>query len=79
MRRTAVELDPTVSVFLLYTFCVPFSVTLSHGGRTGHRSGRARPAAHLCSPQEKKMVASYVIKAVTLTRNYGIQVEFNIS
>ena len=31
------------------------------------------------SPQEKKMVASYIIKAVTLTRNYGIQVEFNIS
>lgn len=31
------------------------------------------------SPQEKKMVASYLIKAVTLTRNYGIQVEFNIS
>ena len=31
------------------------------------------------SPQEKKMVAFYLIKAVTLTRNYGIQVEFNIS
>ena len=31
------------------------------------------------SPQEKKMVASYLVKAVTLTRNYGIQVEFNIS
>ena len=31
------------------------------------------------SPQEKKMVASYIIKAVTLTRDYGIQVEFNIS
>ena len=31
------------------------------------------------SPQEKKMVASYIIKAVTLTRNYGIQVEFNLS
>lgn len=33
----------------------------------------------LASPQEKKMVASYIIKAVTLTRGYGIQVEFNIS
>lgn len=31
------------------------------------------------SPQEKKMVASYLIKAVTLTRDYGIKVEFNIS
>lgn len=31
------------------------------------------------SPQEKKMIASYMIKAVTLTRGYGIQVEFNIS
>ena len=31
------------------------------------------------STQERKMVASYLIKAVTLTRNYGIQVEFNIS
>ena len=31
------------------------------------------------SPEEKKMVASYMIKAVTLTRNYGIQIEFNIS
>lgn len=30
-------------------------------------------------PEEKRMVASYVIKAVTLTREYGIQVEFNIS
>ncbi len=28
---------------------------------------------------EKKMVASYLIKAVSLTRDYGIQVEFNIS
>lgn len=28
---------------------------------------------------EKKMIASYIIKAVTLTRDYGIQVEFNIS
>ena len=26
-----------------------------------------------------KMVASYVMKAVTLTRDYGIQIEFNIS
>ncbi len=31
------------------------------------------------SLQEKKMIASYIIKAVTLTRDYGIQVEFNIS
>lgn len=31
------------------------------------------------SPQEKKMITSYIIKAVTLTRGYGIQVEFNIS
>ena len=31
------------------------------------------------SPQEKKIIASYIIKAVTLTRDYGIQVEFNIS
>lgn len=31
------------------------------------------------SPQEKKMIASYLIKAVTLTRGYGIRVEFNIS
>ena len=31
------------------------------------------------SPEEKRMVASYIIKAVTLTRGYGIQVEFNIS
>lgn len=31
------------------------------------------------STQEKKMIASYLIKAVTLTRSYGIQVEFNIS
>lgn len=31
------------------------------------------------SPQEKKMIASYMIKAVRLTRGYGIQVEFNIS
>lgn len=31
------------------------------------------------SPAEKRMVASYIIKAVTLTRDYGIQVEFNIT
>lgn len=31
------------------------------------------------SPEEKRMVASYIVKAVTLTRDYGIQVEFNIS
>lgn len=31
------------------------------------------------SREEKKMVASYMIKAVTLTRDYGIQIEFNIS
>lgn len=31
------------------------------------------------SPEEKRVVASYIIKAVTLTRDYGIQVEFNIS
>lgn len=31
------------------------------------------------SPEEKKMVVSYLIKAVTLTRDYGIQVEFNLS
>lgn len=31
------------------------------------------------SPQEKKMITSYIVKAVTLTRGYGIQVEFNIS
>ena len=28
---------------------------------------------------EKKVIASYLIKAVTLTRGYGIQVDFNIS
>lgn len=28
---------------------------------------------------EKKVIASYLIKAVTLTRDYGINVEFNIS
>ena len=31
------------------------------------------------SIEEKKMIASYLIKAVTLTRDYGIQVEFNMS
>lgn len=31
------------------------------------------------SPEERRMVAAYVIKAVTLTRNYGIEIEFNIS
>lgn len=31
------------------------------------------------SLEERKMVASYMIKAVTLTRDYGIQIEFNIS
>lgn len=30
-------------------------------------------------PAEKKMIASYLIKAVTLSRDYGIQVEFNVS
>lgn len=28
--------------------------------------------------EEQKMIASYLIKAVTLTRDYGIQIEFNI-
>ena len=31
------------------------------------------------SVEEKKMVASYLIKAVTLTRDYGIRIEFNVS
>ena len=31
------------------------------------------------SIDEKKVIASQLIKAVTLTRNYGIQIEFNIS
>ena len=31
------------------------------------------------SIEEKKMVASYLIKTVTLTRDYGIQIEFNVS
>ena len=32
-----------------------------------------------CSIEEKKMVASYLIKAVTLTWDYGIRIEFNMS
>ena len=31
------------------------------------------------SIEEKKMIASYLIKAVSLTQDYGIQVEFNVS
>lgn len=31
------------------------------------------------SQEEKRMVAAYIIKAVMLTRDYGIQVELNIS
>ena len=31
------------------------------------------------SIEEKKMIASYLIKAVTLTRDYGIEVEFSVS
>ena len=31
------------------------------------------------SLEEKRMVVSQIIKAVTITRNYGIQVDFNIS
>lgn len=31
------------------------------------------------SLEEKRMIASYIIRAVTLTRNYGINIEFNIS
>lgn len=31
------------------------------------------------SIEEKKMIVSYLIKAVTLTRDYGVQVEFNMS
>ncbi len=31
------------------------------------------------SLDEKRAVAAHIIKAVTLTRDYGIQVEFNIS
>jgi site-specific DNA recombinase len=28
---------------------------------------------------ERKLIASHLIKAVTLTRGYGIQIDFNIS
>lgn len=31
------------------------------------------------SPEEKRMIASYIIKAVTLSRGYDIQIELNIS
>ncbi len=31
------------------------------------------------SPEEKKIVASYLIKAVTLSRGYELQVEFQIN
>lgn len=31
------------------------------------------------SPAERKLIASHLIKAVTLTRGYGIQIDFNIS
>ncbi len=31
------------------------------------------------SMDEKKVIAGYLVKAVTLTRDYGIQIEFNIS
>ena len=31
------------------------------------------------SVEEKKMIASYLIKAVTVSRDYGIQIDFNIS
>lgn len=31
------------------------------------------------SPEEKKVIASYIIKAVTVARNYDIQIEFNIN
>lgn len=30
-------------------------------------------------PEEKKMVVSYIFKAVSLSRGYHIQIEFNIS
>ena len=29
--------------------------------------------------EEKKMISSYMIKAVTLSRNYQMRIEFNIS
>lgn len=31
------------------------------------------------SPEEKKVIASYILRAVTVSRNYDIKVEFNIS
>ena len=31
------------------------------------------------SIEEQKMVASYLINTVTLTQDYGIQIEFNVS
>ena len=31
------------------------------------------------SPEEKKIVASFLIKAVTLSRGYDLQVEFQIN
>lgn len=31
------------------------------------------------SPEEKRMISSYIIKAVTLSRGYDIQIDFNIS
>ena len=31
------------------------------------------------SPAERKLIASHLIRAVTLTRGYGIQIDFNIS
>lgn len=31
------------------------------------------------SQEEKKMIASHLVKAVTLTRDYGIEVELNVS
>lgn len=31
------------------------------------------------SPEDKKMIASYMIKAVTISRDYRLQVDFSIS
>ena len=31
------------------------------------------------TPAERKLIASRLIRAVTLTRGYGIQIDFNIS
>ena len=31
------------------------------------------------TPAERKLIASHLIRAVTLTRGYGIQIDFNIS